>query len=464
VKSISVISPRRVGLVLLSALGLLLAPEVAAFASLPNTSDPSLSLNRTIQTTPFTGSSVSMKDHEGSTYVPLDNSSWLVDDNANAIYEIDPTSGALKRTITRAAFNSAPRFGGGAQAGVDRTDDFESMAYDGINDRLYLFSGPCCTGSILPTAFRLTRDNNGVFQVESYQPLAAGANYTASAWNPADGKIYVGVSNDLRTYNYETNTAGTSFSVPTLSGILGMAFSPDGADLFVVTSAESLKRVDWATKMLVPGWTFDLTPFDVRDSRGVELINDQLHVSDGSDSRPAGPLKYAVFVFDVLAGPPPPPPSGNLVGNPGFEVDTTGWAVSGSGTGVALTRVTNPTHTGVGAALLRNNSSGTRKCALNDVPNWVETTEAGTYTGSIWVRANAPGALIKVKFRELDGTTLLKARTKTYTLTTSWQVVNVTHAPLSPGTSTIDLQVFLPKAQAPPGICFFADDASITRS
>jgi len=544
--SVSVISPRRVGLVLLSALGLLLAPEVAAFASLPNTSDPSLSLNRTIQTTPFTGSSVSMKDHEGSTYVPLDNSSWLVDDNANAIYEIDPATGAWKRTITRAAFNSAPRFGGGAQAGLDRTDDFESMAYDGINDRLYLFSGPCCTGSILPTAFRLTRDNNGVFQVESYQPLASGANYTASAWNPADGKIYVGVSNDLRTYNYETNTAGTSFSVPTLSGILGMGFSPDGTDLFVVTSAESLKRVDWATKMLVPGWSFDLTPFDVRDSRGVELINDQLHVSDGSDSRPTGPLKYAVFVFDVLGAAPSAPaasftpnpatgdaplsvtfnntttgstpmtwawdfnednitdstakdpthvfntpdtytvkltatnslgsstttrdvvvtepqPSQNLVGNPGFETDTTGWGITGSGGGVALTRVTNPVHTGSGAALLRNNSTGTRKCVLNDSPNWVTTTQAGLYTGSIWVRADAPGALIKIKFSEFNGTTLLRSRTKTYTLTTSWQLVSVTHTTISPG-STIDLQVFLPRAQAPPRICFYADDASIARS
>jgi hypothetical protein len=148
-----------------------------------------------------------------------------VDDNTNAIYEINPTTGAWKRTISRAAFNSAPKFGGGPLAGVDRTDDFESMAYDADTDRLYLFSGSCCTGSILPTAFRLTRID-GVFQVESFQPLAAGTNYTASAWNPADGKIYVGVSNDLRTYNYETNTAGPTFSVPTLSGILGMGFSP----------------------------------------------------------------------------------------------------------------------------------------------------------------------------------------------------------------------------------------------
>jgi PKD repeat protein len=539
------IRARRVGLVLVSTLLVLLASEGPAFA-LPDTPDPSLSLNRTIRTTPFVGGSTSMRDHEGSAYVPRDNSLWLVDDNANAVYEVDATTGALKRMIPRADFNAAPRFGGGSAAGTSRTDDFESFAYDQTNDRLYLFSGPCCTGSILPTAFRLTRQS-GLLQVESHQPLASGANYTASAWNPADGLVYVGVSSTLRTYRYETNTAGPTFGVPTLSGILGMGFSATGADLFVVTSAEALRRVDWATKTLVPGWSFDLTPFDVRDSRGVELIGDQLFVSDGSDSRPDGPLKYAIFVFDVTGAEPVAPsasftanpstgvaplsvtfnntttgstpmtwawdfdedgttdstaqnpghvfntpgtytveltatnsvgsdtttrdvvvtesqPPSDLVGNPGFEANTAGWGVTGSGTGVALTRVTAPVHSGAGAALLRNDATGTRKCVLNDEPNWVTTTQAGLYTASIWVRGDASGAQIKINVREFNGGSQLRSRTKTYTLTTSWQLLSITHTALSPGTSTIDLQVFLPKAQAPPGVCFYADDASITRS
>ncbi|MGH2679317.1 MAG: PKD domain-containing protein [Actinomycetota bacterium] len=525
--------------------GLLVWSTAPAFA-LPQTSTPTLELDRTIQTTPFVGTSVSMKDHEGSAFVPSDNSLWLSDDNANAIYEIDPTTGALKRRIDRAAFNNAPQFGGGPIAGTNRTDDFESLAYDQASDQLILFNGPCCTSSVLPTAFRLTRQG-GSLEVESYQPLAAGANYTGSAWNPADQAIYVGVARRLQTYHYETNTVGPTFRVPDLAGILGMVFSPNGADLFVVTNAEALKRVDWATKTLVPGWTFDLTPFDVRDSRGVELVDDQLYVSDGADSRPAGPLKHAAFVFNVL-GPAPvaptasfnanpssgtaplsvtfdntttgstpmtwawdfdeddvtdstakdpthvfnspdtytveltatnsessstttrdvvvaePEPSQEIVGNPGFETDTTGWDTTGSGVGVALTRVTSPVHGGVGAALLTNDATRPRKCVLNDSPNWVTTTQAGLHTGSIWVRADAPGALLKVNFREVDGTTQLRSRTKTYTLTTSWQLVSVSHTPLSPGTSTLDLRVFVPRAYAPPGVCFYADDASIAVS
>ena len=61
-------------------------------------------------------------------------------------------------------------------AGTDRTNDFEAIAYDRANDVLYVFSGNCCTSSILPTAFRLTRQS-GQFQVESYQPLPTGADY-----------------------------------------------------------------------------------------------------------------------------------------------------------------------------------------------------------------------------------------------------------------------------------------------
>ena len=132
------------------------------------------------------GSSVSIKDGEGTADVPRDHSLWLVDDNGRAIHEVDPSTGAHKRTIGRAAFEAAPRFGGGPAAGPSRSGDLESAAYDLTQDQLLVFSGPCCVSSNLPTAFRLTRDGSGVFQVESYQPLISGSNHTASAWNPSD--------------------------------------------------------------------------------------------------------------------------------------------------------------------------------------------------------------------------------------------------------------------------------------
>jgi hypothetical protein len=284
------------------AVTILVVSAAPVFASLPDTSSPELQLLRTIRTSPFAGSSISMRDAEGSAFVPRDNSFRLADDNGRAVYEIDPITGTLKRKIGASAFASAARFGGGSAAGTDRTRDFESMAYDEANDVLYVFSGPCCSASVLPTAFRLTRGAGGVFRVESYQPLVTGANYTGAGWNRADGKLYVGVARRLRSYDYVTNTAGPIFRVPDVAGITGIDFSSNGADLFVTTSAEKLRRVDWASRRLVTGWTFDLTPFGVRDSRAVELINDQFYVLDGYDGRPSGdPLRHAVFVFGVRA-------------------------------------------------------------------------------------------------------------------------------------------------------------------
>src|SRR6185312_3230709 len=92
----------------------LLVPAHAGFAA-------TLELNRTIRTSPFRGSSVSMGDNEGSAFLRSDNSLWLGDDNKNRIYDVDPTTGALKRRIAPSAFNTAPRFGGGPPAGTDRT-------------------------------------------------------------------------------------------------------------------------------------------------------------------------------------------------------------------------------------------------------------------------------------------------------------------------------------------------------
>ena len=284
---------------LLPLLGSLLFAAGPAFASLPVVSDPALHLERTIRTSPFVGSSISMRDAEGSAFVPRDNSLWLADDNGRAIYEVNPITGSLKRKISAGSFESATLFGGGATAGVDRVRDFESLAYDEADDILYVFSGPCCTSSVLPTAFRLLRGAGGSLQVDSYQPLGSGANYTGAGWNSADGKTYVGVGARLRSYDFVTNTAGPIFKVPNLSGITGMDFS--SSDLFVTTNAEKLRRVDWASKTLVAGWTFDLAPFQIRDSRAVDLIDDRFYVLDGYDGRANGdPLDHAVFVFGVL--------------------------------------------------------------------------------------------------------------------------------------------------------------------
>jgi len=285
--------PAVVGSVLLVALLWVAVSAGAALAS------PSLQLARTIHTSPFDGSSVSVKDAEGSAYVPQDNSIWLADDNGRAIYEVNASTGAWMRTISGPSFEATLRFDGGPAAGTNRDRDIESMAYDASADRLYVFSGKCCDTSVLPTAFRLTRVS-GQFQLDSYQPLPTGSDFTASAWSPTDNKVYVGVRKELRTYDFETNVVGPIFRVPNLFGILGLGFSPDGADLWVARHDALVSRVDWSSKTLVAGWTFTVTSFGLRDSRAVELINGQLYILDGYDGRSKGdPLRHALYVFNV---------------------------------------------------------------------------------------------------------------------------------------------------------------------
>jgi PKD repeat protein len=518
-----------------------------ADAALPDTSTPVLTLNHVLRTTPFVGSSVSMKDDEGSAYVARDNSLWLVDDDGKMIYEVNPSTGALKRTINATALAATPRFGGGQLAGNNRYRDLESLAYDESTDTLYAFSGSCCTSTVLPTAFRLTRQN-GSLQLESYQPLAAGSDFTASDWNPADGKIYVGLSKNIRTYDYVTNVAGPTFQISGLSGILGLDFSADGKDAFFARSPAQMTRVNWTTKTVVPGWTFDLTGFGMLDARGVALIGDQFFVSDGYDHRATGdPVNHSVFVFDVTGSstPPvpaptasftastntgvaplsvtftdtstgsptgwswsfgdgqsstdqnpthvysdagtynvtltasnsggstsatqqitvdpsstPPPAGGNLISNPDFEKDLKGWDANGV-VGVTLTRVAGG-HSGSYAAKLTNTTTGPATETLNDNPNTVLTSAAGTYTGSIWVRADTAGAKLYLRVREYNGSTKVSEKVVGVVLSTSWQQVSASLVPTSPGSTSIEFATAVYSAAA--GSSYYADDASLTVS
>ena len=71
-----------------------------------------------IRTTPFVHTRISMRDGEGSAYVPRDHSLWLADDSPDAIFEVAPRTGRLKRVIAEQAFQSTDRFGGGPPAGA----------------------------------------------------------------------------------------------------------------------------------------------------------------------------------------------------------------------------------------------------------------------------------------------------------------------------------------------------------
>jgi hypothetical protein len=144
--------------------------------------------------------------------------------------------------------------------------------------------------------------------------------------------------------------------------------------------------------------------------------------------------------------------------NPGFETNTAGWNTSASDPGVTLTQVAGG-HTGNGAALLTNTATTPATCNLNDSPNIVHTTTAGTYMGTLWVRSDNPGATLTLRLREWAGTTAVGQAKTTVALTTQWQPVTVQYTAVEPGASTLDVNAY--EMKAPPGTCFYADDASV---
>src|SRR3954462_15650141 len=83
------------------ALGTVVGGLAGTGQALTSTTQPTLTLNRLIRTSPFTGTSTSVRDNEDLAYVPSDNSMWMADDNGDDVQEFDPTTGALKRTIAQ---------------------------------------------------------------------------------------------------------------------------------------------------------------------------------------------------------------------------------------------------------------------------------------------------------------------------------------------------------------------------
>ncbi len=282
----------------------------SATAALP--SRPNLSVERTVRTNPFASSSTRASDVEGIAYVARDNSVWLADDDGDAIHELNASTGALKRTIGASTFDDVRRLNGTERATVARFGDIESLAYDTVNDRLYVFSGSCCTAAALPTAFRMQRSGSRL-ALESWQPLPPGTEFTAAGWNPADRRLYVGSGSQLRSYDYVSNTSGSPFSLAGVSNLLGVDFTDDGKDLFVAHSRTRVTRFSWPGRSAVSGWNIDLTQFGILEGRGVEVVNERLWVPDGFDRLRTDPLHSAVYVISVGASgstpaPPPPPP------------------------------------------------------------------------------------------------------------------------------------------------------------
>jgi PKD repeat protein len=88
--------------------------------------------------------------------------------------------------------------------------------------------------------------------------------------------------------------------------------------MLAVAKANRLYRVNMATHAFRTGWGgIDLTQSGMKDTRGVEVIGEQVFVSDGYDSRSSSdPMNHAVFVFDVSGPNSTQPPTASFTASP----------------------------------------------------------------------------------------------------------------------------------------------------
>jgi hypothetical protein len=141
-------------------------------------------------------------------------------------------------------------------------------------------------------------------------------------------------------------------------------------------------------------------------------------------------------VVQVIAAAVPASP--NLVGNPSFEVGTTGWGVYSAGT---IARVAGGFDGGW--ALQMTGGTTTTSFGANDSPNWVTSVPAAgnTYRFSAWVRSATHTGIAKLQGREYAGTTKVGALySNSVTLSPNWQLVTVDYLTVAGG-SSLDFQV-----------------------
>lgn len=280
------------------------SPAVA----LSNPTIPALTLSTAspnpVSSRPWSGGS-NASDVEGLGYVPGDNSIWVADDNADKVYEISSSSGAIKTTLTGAgAFAAATQVGTGTPAGPERYDDLESIIYDPNADVLYITSGNCCNTPVpgppyYPTVYKLTRQG-GHFLPATWQALPEGQDPTAAGWRPGVG-TYFGKGSKIKTYNYDTNTLGSDIPM-SVSNIVGITFSDANTAFITTATANTASGRTTATsdstihRFNISGsnwtedlnWKFALKNTGMIDARDLAIVGDTFWVSDGYDSRPGG--------------------------------------------------------------------------------------------------------------------------------------------------------------------------------
>jgi hypothetical protein len=151
----------------------------------------------------------------------------------------------------------------------------------------------------------------------------------------------------------------------------------------------------------------------------------------------------------------------NLVRNPSFEADVSGWygwqsalsRVSGGEAGTSAARVALACPAGVACS----------SYSIDDAPSTVASPRQGeVFTATAWVKAGTIGRQVSLVLRESGGATASESsRSAAVTLTSGWQELSITRAIARADRNS--LEVYASQGAAASGDTFLVDNVSVTR-
>ena len=101
----------------------------------------------------------------------------------------------------------------------------------------------------------------------------------------------------------------------------------------------------------------------------------------------------------------------NLISNPGFEVNTTGWAAAGAGTGLAIAQNVTPANAYYGISSLQITTASSAANSGAQVTSFTSSITPGTYTLSFYAKATVSFSTFNVTITGGGAPTCLTAQT-----------------------------------------------------
>ncbi len=240
-------------------------------------------------------------DLEAIRYIESDNAFAIVDDVDHLMYTLSLETQEVTRIYHDYEFATYTQQNPNGYEPLNTTCQYnatlgtmvgfcdpESITYDVLSDTMYIFTGNH-PGEL--TAFKLERtapDQN--FTISDWQRI--DEEHSASIM--IDGQLYVTGALSIKKATWDSEILYGETVFTTGHEIQDMAY--DNGNLWILTSPAMLYKIDFATKIIQS--SYDMYAYDIKDPRGVEIVDGKLYIGDGDDSR-TDDLLHAIHIFEL---------------------------------------------------------------------------------------------------------------------------------------------------------------------